>query len=90
MILSPAVCWRTPRLGFMAALPSGNSSPFCLFVLIFRDRVSLYSPGCPQTQKSACLCLPSAGIEGVHHHARLYSSHKTMPNAVSTHLVIAL
>jgi hypothetical protein len=20
---------------------------FCLFVLVFRDRVSLYSPGCP-------------------------------------------
>lgn len=47
MILSPAVCWRTPRLGFMAALPSGNSSPFCLFVLIFRDRVSLCSLGYP-------------------------------------------
>jgi hypothetical protein len=39
-----------------------------------RDRVSLYSPGCPgahfvdqaglRTQKSACLCLPSAGIKG--------------------------
>ncbi|GAB1297004.1 Archaemetzincin-2 [Apodemus speciosus] len=31
------------------------------------DRVSLCSPGCPgthQSQKSACLCLPSAGIKG--------------------------
>jgi hypothetical protein len=51
---------------------------FC-FVLFFQDRVSLYSPGCPgthfvdqagldRTQKSACLCLPSAGIKGVRHH----------------------
>ena len=42
---------------------------FCLFV--FRDRVSLYSPGCPRTQKFACLCLPNAGIKGVCHHVRL-------------------
>jgi hypothetical protein len=54
---------------------------FC-FVLffVFWDRVSLCSPGCPgthfvdqaglelRTQKSACLCLASAGIKGVHHH----------------------
>jgi hypothetical protein len=38
------------------------------FGLVFRDRVSLYSPGCPGTQKSACLCLPSAGTKGVCHH----------------------
>ena len=25
-------------------------------------------PGWPQTQKSACLCLPSAGIKGMRHH----------------------
>jgi hypothetical protein len=43
----------------------------------FQDRISLCSPGCPGThsvdqadleQKSTCLCLPSAGIKGVHHH----------------------
>jgi hypothetical protein len=41
----------------------------CLFVCFVRDRVSLFSPGCPgthfvdqATQKSSCLCLPSAGI----------------------------
>jgi hypothetical protein len=42
----------------------------------FQDRVSLCSPGCPgthsrpdwpRTQKSSCLCLPSAGIKGMHH-----------------------
>jgi hypothetical protein len=52
-----------------------------IYILVFRDRVSLYSPGCPgthfcrpgwpRTQKSSCLCLPSSGIKGVHHHARL-------------------
>jgi hypothetical protein len=26
----------------------------------------------PGTQKSACLCLPSAGIKGVRHHAQLF------------------
>jgi hypothetical protein len=58
---------------------------FFLFVLVFGffgDTVSLYSLGCPgtnslcrpgwpRTQKSACLCLPSAGIKGVRHHAQL-------------------
>jgi hypothetical protein len=29
---------------------------------------SLWRPGWPRTQKFACLCLPSAGIKGVHHH----------------------
>jgi hypothetical protein len=33
---------------------------------------SLCRPGWPRTQKSACLCLPSAGIKGVCHHARLF------------------
>ena len=33
---------------------------FCsCFLLFFLDRVSLRSPGCPGTQKSPCLCLPS-------------------------------
>ena len=29
---------------------------------------SLCRPGCPWIQKSACLCLPSAGIKGMCHH----------------------
>ena len=33
---------------------------------------SLCRPGWPQTQKSTCHCLPSAGIKRVHHHAQLY------------------
>ena len=48
-----------------------------LFFFFPRDRVSLCSPGCPgthcrpgwpRTQKSSCLCLPSARIKGVRHH----------------------
>jgi large subunit ribosomal protein L32e len=39
-------------------------------LLMFRDRISLCRPGWPRTQKYACLCLPSAGIKGVCHHAR--------------------
>jgi hypothetical protein len=58
--------------------------PFVLFCFVLfcfvlrggvRDRVSLYSPGCPgthavdqagpRTQRSACLCLPSAEIKGM-------------------------
>jgi hypothetical protein len=32
---------------------------------------SLCRPGWPPTQKSAYLCLPSAGIKGVRHHTQL-------------------
>jgi hypothetical protein len=35
---------------------------------------SLCRPGWPQTQKSSCLCLPSAGIKGVRHHCPAISS----------------
>ena len=42
---------------------------------------SLCRPGWPRTQKSTCLCLPSAGIKGVRHHARLVSP-------ISRHIVI--
>jgi hypothetical protein len=33
---------------------------------------SLCRPGWPRTQKSTCLCLPSAGTKGVRHHAGLF------------------
>jgi len=51
-----------------------------LVVFFFQDGVSLCrvstalavlklaQGGWPQTQGSACLCLPSAGIKGVYHH----------------------
>ena len=50
---------------------------FCLVDLVFQDRVSLCSPGCPRTHsvdqaglelRSACLYLPKAGIKGRCHH----------------------
>ena len=56
------------------------SKLFCLFVcfllfcfLVFFETgfpwlSLLCRPGCPRTQKPACLCLPSAGIKGVRHH----------------------
>jgi hypothetical protein len=34
---------------------------------------SLFRTGWPRTQKSSCLCLPSAGIKGVRHHTRIFS-----------------
>ena len=48
--------------------------------LVFRDRVSLYSPGCSGTHfvDQAGIELrnlpASAGIKGVHHHTRLRST----------------
>jgi hypothetical protein len=53
---------------------------FCFCFCFLRQGFSVYPwlplnslcrPGWPRTQKSACLCLPSAGIKGVHHHTRL-------------------
>ena len=53
----------------------------CLFVCLFFETGffceawlswnSVCRPGWPRTQRSACLCLPSAGIKGMRHHARL-------------------
>jgi hypothetical protein len=47
---------------------------FCFLFFVFRDRVSLYNPGCPGThfvdqtsvelaEIPACLCLPNAEIK---------------------------
>jgi hypothetical protein len=53
---------------------------FFFFFLVFRDRVSLCSPGCPRIHsvdqaghklRNPPDSLPSAGIKGVHHHASL-------------------
>ncbi|EDL24724.1 interleukin 17 receptor D [Mus musculus] len=60
-------------LGSEAGNLSSGSLGFIYLFLVFRDRVSLCSPGCPGThsvdqaglltQKSTCPCLPSAGIK---------------------------
>jgi hypothetical protein len=39
---------------------------FSVYLWLFWN--SLCRPGWPRTQKSTCLCLPSAGIKGVRHH----------------------
>jgi hypothetical protein len=65
-------------------VPATRQRPFVLFVvvvLIFRERVSLYSPGCPGThsvdqaglelRNPPASASPSAGIKGVRHHAQL-------------------
>jgi hypothetical protein len=44
---------------------------FFFFFSWDRQGFSLCRPGCPRIQKSACLCLPSAGIKGMCHHTRL-------------------
>jgi hypothetical protein len=72
----------------------------CLFVCFSRQGFcvklwlswnSLCRPDWPRTQISACLCLPSAGIKGVHHNclARVHILvglslyyHTKLPNAV--------
>jgi hypothetical protein len=38
------------------------------FLCIALAVLELCRPGWPRTQKSACLCLPSAGIKGMRHH----------------------
>jgi hypothetical protein len=70
-----------PLMGF-GLFYSFPSISVCVFMEFFfsggegfQDRVSRYSPGYPGThsvdqagiEKSTCLCLPSAGIKGVHY-----------------------
>jgi hypothetical protein len=73
--------WATspvPMTGF--SNPHNNVWQFFFFFGFSRQRFSvspwlswnsLCRPGWPRTQKSACLCLPSAGIKGMCHHAPL-------------------
>ena len=53
----------------------------CLFFFLN----SLCRPGWPRTQRSACLCLPGAGIKGTCHHrpAKAYSPKSSMAGIVS-------
>jgi hypothetical protein len=47
---------------------------------------SLCRPGWPQTQKSTCLCLPSAGIKGCQ---APYTVFSVSQQSVSFHLVLS-
>ena len=67
------------KTGFLHFANVPHFSSFCLFVCLFVEKgflcvvltvLELCRPGWPGTQKSDCLCLPSAGIKGVHHHAQ--------------------
>jgi hypothetical protein len=69
-----------PHVSRSSHIVLGNSNSkllyyFC-FVLFSQDRVSLCSIGCPETHSvdpagleplTEIICLPSAGIRGVHH-----------------------
>jgi hypothetical protein len=75
MIVVLVIIIATVRLYLHYVLPSFLNTLmifFFFFFLVFRDRVSLYSPGCPGTHfvDQAGLCLPSAGIKGMRHHSR--------------------
>jgi hypothetical protein len=77
----PASVCQVLGLKVCATIAWPSPSFFC-FVLFFETGF-LYSPGCPgthfvdqaglRTQKSTCLCLPSAGIKSMRRHARLLS-----------------
>jgi hypothetical protein len=81
--LRQASCLSFPSVGLQvcATRSSWVTLFFFFFWLVFRDRVSLFSPGCPGTHfvDQAGLELrnppasefPSAGTKGVHHHAQL-------------------
>jgi hypothetical protein len=44
------------------------ATPFSFFLFSFFFFFFFFFSGCPGTQKSECLCLPSAGIKGMLHH----------------------
>lgn len=81
---------------FLPAEPPHNpSNPvFYFYCLVFRDSVSLRSPGCPGfcpctpgwsgTQRSGCLCLLSAGTKGAHHHIRFRNLYFIQITTLST------
>jgi hypothetical protein len=79
--------WAGQEACSMSQLPHGTSGSLFFFFFFFGffetgflcvalavlELSSLCRPGWPRTQKFACLCLPSAGIKGMRHHARLQS-----------------
>ena len=82
---SGLVC-KPPQIRGHQRCDSTSSCSYIQKTLFSRDRASPISsgypgthparPGWPRTQKSARLCLQSAGIKGVRHHTRLILSNQ--------------
>jgi hypothetical protein len=96
-LIEGKIIWTIVLEGYKSIVPGRLNSWYPLWVcfLVFRDRVSLYSPGCPGTHlvdqaglelRNLRLCLPSAGAKGIRHHARLplwsYQQAENKPEAV--------
>ena len=57
------------------------------FVQYWLSWNSLHRPGWPQTQKSTCLCLPSAGIKGMLHHCPALSRFLTKKHVLMNYYI---
>ncbi|GAB1297566.1 Arginase-2, mitochondrial [Apodemus speciosus] len=62
---TPVVGGLTYREGVYITEEIHNTGFLCVALAVLN---SLCRPGWPRTQKSICLCLPSAGTKGVRHH----------------------
>ena len=60
MMASVIIHQNQSRLFFFFPRQGFSVQPWLSWNLLCR-------PGCPRIQKSDCLCLPSAGIKGMHH-----------------------
>ena len=88
-------CWN------LMSRKSSNYFVLLFCFVLFLDRVSrvalavwnsLCRPGWPQIQKSTYLCLPSAGIEDMHHHrqAKLIVSYSLVIFIIYTYMCICI
>eukprot|EP00073_Rattus_norvegicus_P019278 XP_006228535.1 PREDICTED: B-cell lymphoma 3 protein isoform X1 [Rattus norvegicus] len=63
--LQPLTCQF--KFGWLVGWLAFEKGSYCIELTSMQSN-SLCRPGWPLTQRSTCLCLPSAGINGVHHH----------------------
>jgi hypothetical protein len=61
-------CWSPSCLSILNLFGWLDFLFLILFLCLFLSWNSLYRPGWPWTQSSACLCLKSTGIKGTCHH----------------------
>ena len=82
-------CWIHDGAASILSRRAISSHPYPTHLFLFFWfffgflRQGFCRPGWPRTQKSACLCLPSAGIKGVCHHARPTCLFKMVSNCVA-------